>query len=277
MIFLSRGIPTVEAKAQFMTAKRARGLTDATLRNYLWRLTRFSERFSVLPMSARAVEEHLLTIAGPLNRHGEFRVLRTFYRWLESQQRIDRNPFEGIEPPMVPKTVARSLSLEELIQLLGYNHRPVDKALLCLLVDTGLRIGEAVSIREPWQFRSGVVVVKGKVGEREVPISDHIRDTVLPFLPWPWTTTEGAKNAVRKAFRRAEIRGKRASAQTLRHTFCRLWNGDESLLEGIMGWTSGRMRKVYRPYDVERAKSQHKEWSPVRLVLAARQLRLLTD
>ena len=172
MTFLSRRIRTVSAMEQFLTAKRARGLKYATLQNYRSRLTRFSERFSVLPMSPAGVEEHLLTIAGPLNRHGEFRVLRTFYRWLKRQQKIGRNPVEDLEPPVVPRTVARSLSRGELHQLTSYDHRPVDRAFLWLLIDTGLRIGEAVSIREPWQFRSGVVVVRGKVGEREVPVSD---------------------------------------------------------------------------------------------------------
>ena len=277
MTFLSKRIRIVEAKEEFLAAKRARGLTDATMQNYRLRLTRFGERFSVLPLSTRRIEEHLLTIVGPQNRHGEFRVLRTFYRWLKARRKIGRNPIEYLEPPVVPRTVARSLCREELQQLLRYEHRPVDGVFLWLLADTGLRIGEAVSIRDPWQFHSGVVVVKGKVGEREVPISNHVRDAVLPFLPWPWTTTEGAKGAVRKAFRRAGIRGKRASAQTLRHTFCRLWTGDESLLEGIMGWTSARMRKVYRPYDVERAKAQHRECSPARSVSAGHQLQLLDE
>ena len=204
-------------------------------------------------------------------------MLRTFYRWLEAQGRIGHSPIEDLEPPIVPRTVARSLSKEELCQLLNYEHRPVDKAVLWLLVDTGLRIGEAVSIREPSQFRSGMVAVKGKVGEREVPVSGQVRDAVLPFLPWPWTTTEGAKRAVRKAFQRAGIQGKRASAQTLRHTFCRSWTGDESLLEGIMGWTSARMSKVYRPYDVLRAKTQHRKCSPVHSILAGYQLSYLSD
>ena len=166
-----------------MATKRARGLTEATLGNYRLRLARFSERFSVLLMSPERVQEHLLTIMGPLNRHGEFRVLRTFYRWLKTRRKIGHSPVEDLEPPVVPRTVARSLNREELSQLLIHEHRPVDEAFLHLLVDTGLRLGEAVSIREPLQFRSGVVVVKGKVGEREVPISDHVKNAVLLFLP----------------------------------------------------------------------------------------------
>ena len=231
------------------------------MRHYRLRLSRFAERFAVLPMSSSIVEEHLLTIGGPFNRHGEFRVLRTFYRWMKAKKKIRRDPFEEVEAPVVPKKVARSLSGEELQQLLSFDHRPADRALLCLLADTGLRIGEAMSIRGPAQFHSGMVIVRGKVGEREVPISDHVKSAVLPFLPWPWATVDGARGAVSRAFRRAGIPGPRASAQTLRHTFCRHWDGDESVLEGIMGWSSARMRLVYRPYDTRRAKAQHQQWS----------------
>ena len=277
MSFLSGKISTAETVEQFMAAKITKGLADATLQNYRHRLTRFSERFYVLPTSSGRVEEHLVTITGPHNRHGEFRVLRTFYRWLKRQRKIRRSPIEDLESPMVPKTVARSLGVEEILKLVSYDHRPVDRAILWLLIDTGLRIGEAISLREPSQFRSGMVVVKGKVGEREVPVSDQVRDAVLPFLPWPWVTASGAGNAVRKAFQRAGIQGKRASAQTLRHTFCRSWTGDESLLEGIMGWTSARMSKVYRPYDVLRAKTQHRKCSPVHSILAGYQLSYLSD
>ena len=252
---------TAEAVGQFVAAKAARGLSDATMRNYRSRLGRFADRFAALPMSSSIIEDHLSTIGGPSNRHGEFRVLRTFYRWLKTKKKIRQNPVDEVEAPVVAKKVARSLNGEELQQLLNFDHRPVDRAFLCLLADTGLRIGEALSIRGPAQFHSGMVVVRGKVGEREVPISDHIKDVVLPFLPWPWATVDGAKRAVSRAFGRAGIQGPRASAQTLRHTFCRLWDGDESVLEGIMGWSSARMRPVYRPYDTRRAKAQHRLWS----------------
>ena len=265
MPLFRKGLRTLEIADQFLAAKKAKGLEKATLNNYSLRLMRFGQHFAVLPMAADVVEGHLVTIRGSENRHGEYRVLKTLYRWLHRKGRIRRNPIEEVEAPVVPKKVARALTREELRQLLDFQHRPVDKAFLDLLVDTGLRVGEAVSIREPWHFREGVVVVKGKVGEREVPVSSITRDAVLPFLPWPWTTAVGAKQAVSRAFRRAGILGKRASAQTLRHTFCRLWDGDETVLEGIMGWTSPRMRRVYRPYDLKRAKEQHEEWSsPVR-------------
>ena len=88
---------------------------------------------------------------------------------------------------------------------------------------------------------------------------------VLAALPWPWSSANYAGMAVSEAFRRVGIPGPRAGAQTLRHTFVRYWQGDETLLVGIMGWTTGRMLKVYRPYDLDRAIHQHGMFTPVHI------------
>ena len=53
-----------------------------------------------------------------------------------------------------------------------------------------------------------------------------------------------------------------------------MWEGDETLLVGIMGWTSGAMLRVYRPYNLSRAKRQHRQYSPLRRVTST-PLRLL--
>jgi integrase len=112
-------------------------------------------------------------------------------------------------------------------------------------------------------MRPDTVVVQGKGDEREVPLSPAVRDIVLAHVPWRWSSSQAAGLAVRRAFRRAAISGPRAGAHALRHTFVRQWNGDESVLIGIMGWTSSRMLKVYRPYNLERAISQHHAYSPL--------------
>ena len=92
---------------------------------------------------------------------------------------------------------------------------------------------------------------------------------VISVLPWPWGSWQAAVLAVRRAFKSAGITGKRASAHPLRHTFVRMWEGDESLLVGILGWTSPRMLAVYRPYDLKRAVAQHQHNSPAMAALAA--------
>ena len=73
----------------------------------------------------------------------------------------------------------------------------------------------------------------------------------------------------RDAFARAGIPGPLTSARARRHTFVRLWEGDETAFVGILGWTSNRMLSRYRPYDVARAKDQHNAHAPARRVFAS--------
>ena len=251
---------TADAIGLFLDSRRAKGLSPATIQNYSYQLAVFARAVSGrLPDKPDEIERFLLSRPQWSDRTREtyYQTLRIMYGWLERRGHIKRNPIPQIETPRTVRKVARSLTPPQLEALLMSPKDAQLSAFLYLLADTGLRLGEALSVRLD-RVRPDTVVVEGKVGEREVPISPKIRRLTLRALPWPWTTTWGVGFAVRRAFRRAGINGHRASAQTLRHTFVREWRGDESLLVGIMGWTSARMMKVYRPYDLERAIIQHR-------------------
>ena len=261
---------TREALTLFLDAKAVKGLTPTTLYNYQWRLEQFARFCPRLPTSPEPIEAFLGQHIGPHSRDTYYRLFRNLYRWLVRRRLIKHNPIKKIEPPKLPRKVARSLTRVDLQQLLSHpSHPPEVSALLFLLADTGLRLGEALSIRTQSQFGYGTVVVSGKTGQRRVPVSDRVRDMVEEQLPWPWTRVHSAGNRIRQAFRRVGITGPRSSAQTLRHTFVRLWEGDEGSLVGIMGWTTNRMLNVYRPYDAQRAKAEHELNSPLSRTLAA--------
>ena len=254
-------LTTADAIGLFVNSRRAKGLTPATIQNYSVLLGVFAHTVSAaLPAKPADIERFLVSRPAwsDRTRVTYFNILRIMYGWLERRGHIKRNPIPEIEAPRVGRKIARSLTAPELGALLrGPKQKRQLHAFLCLLTDTGLRLGEALSLTRD-TVREDTIVVNGKVGQREIPISRGTRRMVLRALPWPWTTTWSVGFAVRMAFKRAGINGKRASAQTLRHTFVREWRGDESLLVGIMGWTSARMMKVYRPYDLERAIAQHR-------------------
>lgn len=272
---------TQNAIAAFLAAKEARGLSPQTIANYRSRLSIFQQYHRSLPMSPEPIEA-ILARVGPTTatKHVYFRILRAFYRWLHRRHHIDTNPMEVIDPPLVPRKVARSLTQDELCQLLHFPHRVTVHAFLWLLADTGLRLSEGLGVSKA-DFGRDMLTVTGKVGQRQVPVSPFVRDIVLalpgekPFSE-RWAQWQHASRAVRRGFRRAGFSGKRASAHTLRHTFVRLWEGDESLLVGIMGWTSPQMLKVYRPYDAQRALVQHRRYSPTKSLLMGNGQRQLT-
>ena len=254
---------TVAGLTAFLVAKTAKGLSPQTLEGYRYRLSIFARLNRVLPTKPDKIES-FLALTGPSQetKATYFRILRVFYNWLERRQDITQNPIKMVEPPLLRPTVARSLSPEVLSVLLNHpGHSPTIRAFLFLLADTGLRLSEALSIKSSDAFAGATATVTGKVGEREVPVSPVVRTMVTTVAPWPWANHQTAGLAVRRAFRRAAIYGCRASAQTLRHTFVRNWRGDESLLVGILGWSSPRMLNVYRPYDLRRAVEQHRQLS----------------
>ena len=120
--------------------------------------------------------------------------------------------------------------------------------------------------------------MSGKTGQRYVPVTDWVWEAVKLVMPWLWTSRDAAGMAVRRAFKLAGFQGRRASAQTIRHTFVRLWRGEETAPVGTLGWTSPRMLARYRPFDVDRAKEQHAHHNPLNLAeleLGATQPRLL--
>ena len=256
---------TTKAVAAFLLSKRAKNLSPRTLEGYEYRLGIFASRFKNLPTRPEPLERFLLSTGPtPDTRDTYFRLLRNFYRWLKRRSHIRSAPFDLIEAPQLRQKVAPSLTLDELARLLNWPEHPSQhRAFLYLLSDTMLRLSEALSVNSPDRIRDSTIVVVGKKDDREVPISPSVRAMVLDAIPWPWSNRWTAGNAVRRAFRKAGFMGPRASAHTLRHTFARLWDGDESILDGIAGWASPRMRKRYRPYDIGRAIQQHRKSSPV--------------
>ena len=255
---------TADAIGFFLDSRRAKGLSSETLNVYGYRLNAFARAFKHLPANPREIEGFLGSGHWSAStRETYFRLLRNLYRWLERREHIRRSPMPHVEAPHVPHKVAKGLSPGELDRLLTHpGHNSGVRALLYLLADTGLRLGEAFSVTSR-SVRARTVLVNGKAGEREVPISRDVRGIVLANGPWTWSSSQAAGLAVRRAFKRAAISGPRAGAHALRHTFVRQWKGDESVLIGIMGWTSSRMLKVYRPYDLERAIEQHRAYSPI--------------
>lgn len=250
---------TSEALSLFLAAKEAKRLSPRTLQNYWYFARIITERFDTLPAAPEPLEA-FITSRGPSDetRDTYWRFLRNVYRWLKRRRHIAENPFDLMERPVLPRKIPRSLTREQLDRLLhDESHELPMRALLMLLADTGIRIGEALSATAD-RFTTHTIIVSGKVGDREVPISPEVKQMVLDYgLPWPWSSAQAAGWAIRKAFRRAGFSGKRASAHTIRHTFARLWAGDETTLDGIMGWSTPRMRKVYRPYDVSKAVREH--------------------
>lgn len=94
------------------------------------------------------------------------KVVLRFANWLTERGEIDHNPLQGMKIRMPPDKPIAPFTDEECYHLIDAASKPLQKAVLLLLMDTGLRAAELASLRlEDIDFQAGEIVVKGKGGK----------------------------------------------------------------------------------------------------------------
>ena len=260
---------------QFLTAKVS-SWAKATHANRFYHLKLFAEGCPDLPQTPEPIERFLASVPGPLYRYNIWLTLRQFYAWAERRREIN-NPCPLVEAPRKPKAMPYFLEEQELVNLLRHPHPKRTKALLYLLADTGMRIGEAHSMTVE-NMKDGWVYVNGKGGWRWVPVSKNVMKMLRKVAPksgpfWigergPLTVT-GMKRSVWVAFHKAGLVGEKMSAHRLRHTFATLWTGNDADCMDVGGWRDWRTYRVYRTTRKPHLANAHAQHSPVtRLGLA---------
>ena len=85
---------------------------------------------------------------------------------------------ECVPAPQTRRKLPRTLTDEEMERLFEAPKSKRDLALLAVLLDTGIRLGEAASLRRS-SILTQRLVVTGKMGDRVIPVSAHVRDLLL--------------------------------------------------------------------------------------------------
>jgi len=215
-------------------------------------------------------------------------ALRQFVRWLVEEGELSEDPLLGLRAPKLPTKVVEALTDDQLRALLkackGSSFRDRrDEALLRLLIETGLRASEAISLNvadvEP--LRNGIVVVrrgKGAKG-RTAPFSPQTaaaldrylrarRSHKLAATPQLWLGVGGKSFAyfglndtLRDRAQKAGIDG--FHLHLLRHTAATRWlraGGTEQGLMSIAGWSTRSMMDRYTGASAaERAAAEARE------------------
>ena len=177
--------------------KKVRKLSDNTVASYgydLDRLEKFAKRkgLSVQKLERRQIEGYVRELRDKLAARSVARMiagLKGFYRFLEEDGQIQRNPSEGLESGKLPRTLPKYLSLRDVDKLLeqpdiGAARGCRDRALLELLYATGMRVSELVSLRlKNVKLEAGWVECMGKGSkERFVPIGRQAVTWVRRYL-----------------------------------------------------------------------------------------------
>jgi len=204
--------------------------------------------------------------------HGHVRTLRAFFSWLVDEGLTEENIARDLKPPKLVKKVVSTLSDEEIIAIvhtLNRSNRSEARNLtiFMLLLDTGLRIGELVSLKmQDVHINQGYVKVMGKGRkERIVPIGNNAQKALQRYI-FRYRTrpvhagienvflsvhgTPLTENSMKLMFSRLARRSgvRRLHAHLCRHTFATRFlinGGDVFTLQQILGHSTLEMVRHY--------------------------------
>jgi integrase len=258
----------------FLKSRQAKGLSSRTINWYRYILLKFSDLNPDLPENPSAIDDFLsLCNAGDERRHGYFRTIRAFYRFLSRRFNVT-NIVDSVESPKRSKKQPRPLTLDQLDQLLSFPHDLKTMAAITFLADSGARIGELANMAKDDLFVcewGPLARINGKTGERIIPISDNTYQMLLKVLPFNVKVGQLTR-LVSRAFRDAHITG---TAHNLRHTFGTYWGGKDILmLKRIMGHSNIATTERYRGLQFKDMCAQQHQFSPLKAVQNNRQLGL---
>jgi len=275
---------TQQAIQEFIASRIAANLSPATIQWYKDRLLPFATSCPTLPRRPEPVEYFLAEVQGsPETKYDVYRALKTLFKFMSSRRRLP-NPMDAVQPPRRPKALMPTLEVGELMRLLHSAESTLDRAIITLLVDTGVRAGEVCSLLKQ-NIKQETIVVHGKVGWREVPISDETRRLLLQVaaLSPDDYVFHGHKGPitrhliyaiVRRILQKAGIKGPKLGPHRLRHAFGKnflVQGGDLRSLQEIMGHADIETTQKYAALNLTDIVKKHQKFSPLKAAHAAAQ------
>jgi len=271
----------------FLYNRRSLNRRPKTIRWYERNLNQFSAFYPKgLPTKPEAIEEFLATVVPDEkeeSRHGYYRTLKALYRFTCKRHR-SLNPMDLIDPQTRRKKIMPTLSAQEMLHLCQAQSLR-DRAVLTLLIDSGPRAGEVVSLRKQDIFED-YIKVDGKNGQREIPISEETRRLLLALVDSNGTTDRvfmgqrgqlsesGVYRIVRNYMQRANISGPKLGPHRIRHAFGKHYiknGGDTRSLQKIMGHANITTTEIYVELAKEDIIAKHHQFTPLHSTHAAAQ------
>ena len=271
----------------FLNSRRAGGISPAAAAWYRGILVRFAESMPELPDKPEPVEAFLAAQkCGDESLFSYWKTLKAFYRWCAKRLQLP-NPMADIPAPRRRKKHPRTLSATDLARLFLVPICTRDRALLCLLIDSGVRIGEAVKLQAE-DLLEETIIVDGKTGAREVPITQDTRQQLLRLAEAGYifrgqrghVSRVQAYHIVHTALEASGLTGRKLGPHLLRHTFGRQWilnGGDLVSLQRILGHSNIQTTRIYAELNLADVIRQHHKYTPIRAALAPTQGRLIDE
>lgn len=167
-----------------------------TLRNYHLDLKAFEAFSKEQAIDKRLIRSYLshLQIKGMSKRTAlrHLSALRSLFKYLLREKRIEENPLAGIGSPKLDKTIPKALSYEEVERLFNQPDTTTiqgfrDRCIMELFYSSGLRISELAYLdRNHFDPKRRSLHVRGKgKKERIVPITQNATKWLQDYLVHP--------------------------------------------------------------------------------------------
>jgi integrase/recombinase XerC len=207
-------------------------------------------------------------------------ALRSFYRWLESEDLVSNRALAQIAMPRIPHTLPKPLTIAKASALVDYEGaeddwiRARDVAVMLLLYGAGLRISEALGLtrRDAPVTGRDVIRITGKGGKERLvpilPVTQRAVERYLTLCPYPLDPASplffGAKGGplsprliqLAIARMREELAlPETATPHALRHSFAThllAAGADLRQIQELLGHASLSTTQVYTEVDRER-------------------------
>lgn len=150
-----RRVPLDPLVASFLADCRARRLSPRTLEHHSWSIRSYRSSLATEPgvqtladidsERARSWAVGLADHRTPASIGNAIAGLKVFSHWLVAEDHLRVDPLARVRKPRSEPPLVRPLSRTQSLALLTAAPRPL-RALLTLLLDTGLRISEATSL-----------------------------------------------------------------------------------------------------------------------------------
>lgn len=282
-----------EAFEDFIEDKEYQGARPATLHFYRSNWEHFLRDTRITSLE----ELTLPTIRGWLLAHKHLspntlatydRCLRVIANWLEKRGYVGQSPMRDLPKRKPRRTQIETLTRDQMQAILERCRRGRtarrDTALFTVLLDTGLRIGEAVSLKlEDIVWNERIMHADGKTGPRVVPFGRRskaalklyvdrerrspdpsIREVFLTRSGEPMTTRLATHHVIR-VVREAGVEVSKAGPHTLRHTFAVEFvraGGDAFSLQRILGHSTLDMTRRYVQLADSDLRAAHRKFAP---------------
>jgi len=270
-----------------ITLEIEKGYSLKTIREYSYDLKMF-ERFNGSKPIESTTTSDLRRFLLHLKRDKEYAArslhrkicsLKSFFKFLKKEGFITLNPTDNIESPKIPKSLPKTITIEETLKLLTTPENPRDKAILYLLYGTGMRVSELSNLNiDQIDLKDRIIhIVGGKGGkDRIIPLPTGIIEILTDYLEIRQNDTQdpafilnrsgnrltprSIQRIVKKYKKAAHLLDKKVTPHTLRHAFAThlLSNAvDIRVIQELLGHASLSTTQLYTHVSLEHLRKSY--------------------